>query len=187
LHKFKLRFRSCITAAQHGAQPCPSTKFFRARRYGRAMLRFLISGHPKAKRAYAWSHLDGKNDERTWFVAVLEIPPVVSAETAVRVQIVKDVKGKNDGFSQVTLRIPIKKVLAHQYEAVDVLLRDGSIVENLAIDRNGLVLGKIVGGQDGINESPLPFKQEEIKAYRFRAGLAAAFGAAKWKPLEQTA
>jgi hypothetical protein len=53
---------------------------------------FDLHGHPKAKRAYAWSHLDGANDERTRFVAVLEIPPVVSAETAVRVQIVKDVK-----------------------------------------------------------------------------------------------
>jgi hypothetical protein len=55
---------------------------------------FDLQGHPKAKRAYAWSHLDGANDERTRFVAVLEIPPVVSAETAVRVQIVKDVKEK---------------------------------------------------------------------------------------------
>ena len=45
------------------------------------------------KRAYAWSHLDGEHDERTRFVAVLEIPPVKSAETAVRVQIVKDAKG----------------------------------------------------------------------------------------------
>jgi hypothetical protein len=53
---------------------------------------FDLHGHSKAKRAYAWSHLDGANDERTRFVAVLEIPPVVSAETAVRVQIVKDVK-----------------------------------------------------------------------------------------------
>src|SRR5882724_12599010 len=53
---------------------------------------FDLTGHSKAKRAYAWSHLDGANDERTRFVAVLEIPPVVSAETAVRVQIVKDVK-----------------------------------------------------------------------------------------------
>jgi hypothetical protein len=53
---------------------------------------FDLTGHPKAKRAYAWSHLDGEKDERTRFVAVLEIPPVVSAETAVRVQIVKDVK-----------------------------------------------------------------------------------------------
>jgi hypothetical protein len=55
---------------------------------------FDLTGHPKAKRAYAWSHLDGKNDERTRFVAMLEIPPVESAETAVRVQIVKDAKGK---------------------------------------------------------------------------------------------
>ncbi len=47
---------------------------------------------PKAKRCYAWSHLDGQNDERTRFVAVLENPPVVSVETAVRAQIVKDVK-----------------------------------------------------------------------------------------------
>jgi len=55
---------------------------------------FDLHGHPKAKRAYAWSHLDGAKDERERFVAVLEIPPVISAETAVRVQIVKDVKGK---------------------------------------------------------------------------------------------
>ncbi|MGH7976831.1 MAG: hypothetical protein ACREC8_09220 [Limisphaerales bacterium] len=53
---------------------------------------FDLHGHPKAKRAYAWSHLDGKNDERTRFVAVLEIPPVVDAVTAVRVQIVADTK-----------------------------------------------------------------------------------------------
>ena len=53
---------------------------------------FDLTGHPKAKRAYAWSHLDGQHDERERFVAVLEIPPVVSALTAVRVQIVKDAK-----------------------------------------------------------------------------------------------
>jgi hypothetical protein len=40
----------------------------------------VFQGHPKAKRAYAWSHLDGKSDERTRFVAVLEIPPVDSAQ-----------------------------------------------------------------------------------------------------------
>ena len=55
---------------------------------------FDLHDHPKAKRCYAWSHLDGAKDERTRFVAVLEIPPVVSAETAVRVQIVKDVRRK---------------------------------------------------------------------------------------------
>jgi hypothetical protein len=53
---------------------------------------FDLTNHPKAKRAYAWGHLDGVKDERTRFVAVLEIPPVESAVTAVRVQIVKDTK-----------------------------------------------------------------------------------------------
>jgi len=56
---------------------------------------FDLHGHPKAKRAYAWSHLDGKNDERTRFVAVLEIPPVDSPLTAVRVQIVSDSRNTN--------------------------------------------------------------------------------------------
>jgi hypothetical protein len=52
-----------------------------------------LTGHPKAKRAYAWSHLDGESDERERFAAVLEIPPVDSARKAVQVQIVKDAKG----------------------------------------------------------------------------------------------
>jgi hypothetical protein len=55
---------------------------------------FDLTGHPKAKRAYAWGHLDGAKDERTRFVAVLEIPPVDSAQKAVQVQIVKDIKGR---------------------------------------------------------------------------------------------
>ena len=51
-----------------------------------------LVGHPKTKRTYAWSHLDGPNDEHTRFVAVLEIPPVDAAKRAVQVQIVKDVR-----------------------------------------------------------------------------------------------
>lgn len=46
----------------------------------------------KAKLAYAWSHREGKNDEGERFVGVLEVPLVVSAETTVRIQIVKDMK-----------------------------------------------------------------------------------------------
>lgn len=34
-----------------------------------------------------------KCDEQTWYVAVLEIPPVDSAQKAVQVRCVKDVKG----------------------------------------------------------------------------------------------
>ena len=53
---------------------------------------FDLTGHPKAKRAYGWSHRDGNNDQNERFVAVLEIPPVESALTAVRVSIVADGK-----------------------------------------------------------------------------------------------
>ena len=53
-----------------------------------------LTGHPKAKRAYARSHVDGKKDDKERFVAVLEIPPVDSAQKAVQVQIIKDIKEK---------------------------------------------------------------------------------------------
>lgn len=51
---------------------------------------FDIAGHPKAKRAYGWSH-PSSNGER--FVTVLEIPPVTSPETAVKAAIVSEVRG----------------------------------------------------------------------------------------------
>jgi len=45
---------------------------------------FDLKGHPKAKRAYGWAYRDGTENR---FVAVLEIPPVDSANTAVRLAI----------------------------------------------------------------------------------------------------
>ena len=45
---------------------------------------FDIQGHPKARRCYAWSYEEGGE---TQYVTVLEIPPVDSAETAVKVAI----------------------------------------------------------------------------------------------------
>jgi hypothetical protein len=53
---------------------------------------FDLTGHPKAKRAYGWSHREGKDDQGERFVAVLEIPPVVSPITAVRASIMADAK-----------------------------------------------------------------------------------------------
>lgn len=53
---------------------------------------FELTGHPKAKRAYGWSHIHGAQDEQERFVAVLEIPPVESAVTAVRASIMADRK-----------------------------------------------------------------------------------------------
>jgi hypothetical protein len=53
---------------------------------------FDLIGHPKAKRCYGWSHLDGQQDEKTNFVTVLEIPPVESPQTAVQVYIASEAK-----------------------------------------------------------------------------------------------
>jgi hypothetical protein len=53
---------------------------------------FALTGHPKAKICYAWNHREGKKDQNERFVAVLEIPPVNSPQTAVRASIVSDSK-----------------------------------------------------------------------------------------------
>jgi hypothetical protein len=53
---------------------------------------FTLSGHPKAKKAYAWSHVAWKDDKDERFVAVLEIPPVKSPQSAVQVAIAAEVK-----------------------------------------------------------------------------------------------
>ena len=47
---------------------------------------FNITGHPRAKRCYAWAH--GTDAGRTKYQAVLELPPVDSPEMAVRAVIV---------------------------------------------------------------------------------------------------
>lgn len=53
---------------------------------------FDLHNHPKAKRAYAWSHPENADGTGERFVAVLEVPPVDSPQTAVKVSIVSDIK-----------------------------------------------------------------------------------------------
>jgi hypothetical protein len=53
---------------------------------------FSLQGHPKAKRAYAWSHVHGAKDDDERFVAVLGLPPVTSPATAVKVAIASEVR-----------------------------------------------------------------------------------------------
>ncbi|MGA9779406.1 MAG: hypothetical protein WBS33_14145 [Verrucomicrobiia bacterium] len=55
---------------------------------------FALCGHNKAKVCYGWSHREGKDDKGERFVTVLQIPPVTSPETAVKVAIAAEVKGK---------------------------------------------------------------------------------------------
>lgn len=45
---------------------------------------FRLRGHPKAKRAFAWSY---RENGRTQTVAVLEIPPVDGPQMAVKIAI----------------------------------------------------------------------------------------------------
>lgn len=53
---------------------------------------FALVDHPKAKKCYAWSHKEGKDDQGERIVTVLELPPVESPLTAVRASIVADGK-----------------------------------------------------------------------------------------------
>ncbi len=55
---------------------------------------FALTGHAKATKCYAWSHVDGAKDDKTRFVTVLEIPPVKDARTAVQAAIVSQAKSK---------------------------------------------------------------------------------------------
>lgn len=57
---------------------------------------FNIRGHPQAKRAYAWAHASGKDDKGKRFVAVLELPPVQSPETAVKAAIMAEIKSARE-------------------------------------------------------------------------------------------
>jgi hypothetical protein len=46
---------------------------------------FDLTGHPKAKRGYAWAYNKEKGSDT---IAVLELPPVISPKTAVQAAIV---------------------------------------------------------------------------------------------------
>jgi hypothetical protein len=58
---------------------------------------FNIRGHPKAKRCYAWAHATGEDDKGKRYVAVLELPPVESAQTAVRAAIIDEARKQQRG------------------------------------------------------------------------------------------
>ena len=64
--------------------PFVSEFFFEKKGWGGFFRVFKLIQHPKAKRCYAWSYQDEKE---TKSVTVLEIPPVDSPESAVKVAI----------------------------------------------------------------------------------------------------
>jgi hypothetical protein len=52
---------------------------------------FDLVGHPQAKRAYAWRHRDGDENKT---VVILQVPPVDSPQSAVKVAIAKQSTGQ---------------------------------------------------------------------------------------------
>jgi hypothetical protein len=54
---------------------------------------FTVHGHPKAKKAYAWSSPIEGSDKRRFF-AVLHLPPITSPVEAVRAAIVAEQRAK---------------------------------------------------------------------------------------------
>ena len=62
----------------------------------------------------------------------------------------------------------------------DVRMRDATIFEMIAVDPNGYLTGRIIGGHDGIDERPLPFSETDVEAYRYRGGIAYRLGMRKW-------
>jgi|SRR5215207_2829509 len=58
---------------------------------------FSLIDHPTAKRCFAWAHATGEDDKGKRYVAVLELPPVVSAQTAVRAAIIDEARKQQKG------------------------------------------------------------------------------------------
>jgi hypothetical protein len=51
---------------------------------------FDLTGHPKAKRCYAWSHREGQSGQGERFVTVLDATPINSPRSAVQASIISD-------------------------------------------------------------------------------------------------
>ncbi len=83
--------------SQHGGQAAflqavPVKEEFEGRTVWEGVVSvFALVGHPKASRAYAWSHpVEGSTKHR--YYAVLHVPPVDSPAAAVRAAIVADAR-----------------------------------------------------------------------------------------------
>jgi hypothetical protein len=96
IQRLKLAVEHLHGCSARHLESVPVHETFRGETVWRGVVEaFELSGHPKAKRAYGWSHKSGKDDSDERFVAVLELPPVDSALTAVRVSLVKEIRSKN--------------------------------------------------------------------------------------------
>ncbi len=57
---------------------------------------FDLHDHPQASRVYAWTHETDDADQPRRSVTVLDVPPVVSPELAVRASIIQDYRESHE-------------------------------------------------------------------------------------------
>lgn len=90
-------------------------------------------------------------------------------------------------MSSIAARIP--KALWQNYrqrhptrfEVVHLRLQDGKIHRNYVVSENGIILGRIVGGHDGVDSTAIDFSSgDDIVAVRRGAGLIATLGLTRW-------
>ncbi|MEQ1762831.1 MAG: hypothetical protein ABL984_06740 [Pyrinomonadaceae bacterium] len=70
----------------------PVTEAFQGKTVWQGEVEVFTVQHPKASRCYAWAYETDTGGKR--FMAVLEIPPVDSPQTAVKAAIVSDAREK---------------------------------------------------------------------------------------------
>ena len=77
------------------AESVPVNEVFNGRTVWEGIVQvFKLTGHPSANLCYAWSSpIDGSTKRK--FFAVLNIPPVISAQEAVRAAIVEEYRQKH--------------------------------------------------------------------------------------------
>lgn len=74
----------------------PVTEVFKGQTAWEGMVEvFELTGHAKTKRCYAWGYPDKNKGGRLEVVTVLEIPPVNSPQTAVKIAIAAQARSRN--------------------------------------------------------------------------------------------
>jgi hypothetical protein len=89
IERLKLAVEQLHRCAAVHVATAPVHEVFNGKTVWQGDVEIFKINHPRAKRCFAWFHRDEKGER---LVAVLEIPPIVSPVTAVRAQVVKDVK-----------------------------------------------------------------------------------------------
>ena len=73
-------YREATEVPSHTRQQRHRKRFFRREvRLGGQVEVFELTGHPEAKRSFAWAHADWDSDNEALYVTVLEIPPPVNS------------------------------------------------------------------------------------------------------------